>query len=143
MIRQADKFDIDKIIELIKDFAIKSNNPMAHNPLKWSRTYIVQILSQIFAGQGFVLIDKEETGILVAIKTQCFWCEDIYQLQEVMLHGKNKIVIARLIKEYVRIAKAMLFDGEIDEACFGSYGNVNLEKFEMIKTQNLWRVNNG
>ena len=60
-----------------------------------------------------------------------------------MLHGKNKIVIARLIKEYVRIAKAMLFDGEIDEACFGSYGNVNLEKFEMIKTQNLWRVNNG
>ena len=142
MIRQANKYDIDKIIDLIKDFAIQSSSPMAHNPLKWSRTYVVQILSQIFAGQGFVLIDEDETGILVAIKTQCFWCQDIYQLQEVMLHGKNKIVIARLIKEYVSLAQAMLFDEEINEACFASYGNANLEKFGMIKTQNLWRVNN-
>jgi hypothetical protein len=143
LIRQANKYDIDKIIDLIKDFAIHSQNPMAHNPLKWSKNYIIQILSQILAGQGFILIDEDETGILIAIKTECFWCKDIYQLQEVMLHGKNKIVIARLIKEYVKISQAMLLNEEINEACFGSYGNTNLEKFGMIKTQNLWRVNNG
>lgn len=143
MIRQANKYDIDKIIEIIKDFAIKSNNPMTHNPLKWSKTYLIKVLSQILAGQGFILIDEEQTGVLIAIRTQCFWCEDIYQLQEVMLHSKNKIVIARLIKEYVRVAKAMLFDDEVQEACFGSYGDIKLEKFGMIKTQNLWRVNNG
>jgi hypothetical protein len=142
LIRQANKYDIDKIIDLIKDFATQSNNPMAHNPLKWSRTYIVQILSEIFFGKGFILIDEDQTGILIAIKTECFWCKDIYQLQEVMLHGKSKIVIARLIKEYVKISQAMLLNQEINEACFASYGNTNLEKFGMIKTQNLWRVNN-
>ena len=143
MIRQANKYDIEKITEIIKDFVIHSKNPMAHNPLKWSKTYLVKVLSQILAGQGFILIDEEQTGILIAMRVKCLWCEDIYQLQEVMLHSKNNIVIARLIKEYVRIAQAMLFDDEVQEACFASYGDIKLEKFGMTKTQNLWRVNNG
>ena len=103
MIRYANKYDNDKIIELLKDFAIKSDNPMTYNPLKWSKTYNEQILATLYAGSGFVLIDDEQTGILVAVKSPCFWLQNTYQLQEIMLTGYNKFVIARLIKEYVKI----------------------------------------
>ena len=142
MIRQANKYDINKIIDLIKDFAIQSDNPMAHNPLKWSKNHVAQVVASILAGQGFILIDEAQTGILIAVKVPCLWCPDTYQLQEILMHSRSKILLARLIKEYVRIADCMLYDDEISEAIIGSYGNTNLEKFGMIKTQNLWRINN-
>jgi hypothetical protein len=43
----------------------------------------------------------------------------------------------------MRIANCMFFEDEISEAIIGSYGDTNLEKFGMTKTQNLWRINNG
>lgn len=140
MIRFANKYDNDKIIELLKDFAIKSNNPLTNNPLAWSKTYIEQILFTLYAGRGFVLIDNEQTGILVAAKTECFWLKDIYQLQEVMLHGTNKFVIARLIKEYVKIAKKMLEKKQINQAVMSSYKDLRLERYGMIKLEQHWEI---
>lgn len=140
MIRFANKYDNDKIIELLKDFAIKSNNPMTNNPLAWSKTYVEQILATLYAGHGFVLIDDNQTGILIAAKTPCFWLKDIYQLQEVMLHGNNKFVIARLIKEYIKIAKEMLEKKAINQAVMASYNDVKFEKYGMIKFEQHWEI---
>lgn len=140
MIRFANKYDNDKIIELLKDFAIKSNNPMTNNPLAWSKTYVEQVLATLYAGHGFVLIDDKQTGILVAARTQCFWLKDIYQLQEVMLHGKNKYVLFKLIKEYIKIAKDMLIKNEIQHAVMASYNDVKFEKYGMVKFEQHWEI---
>lgn len=140
MIRFANKYDNDKIIELLKDFAIKSNNPMTNNPLAWSKTYVEQVLATLYAGHGFVLIDDKQTGVLVAAKTQCFWLKDIYQLQEVMLHGKNKYVLFKLIKEYIKIAKDMLSKNEIQHAVMASYNDVKFEKYGMVKFEQHWEI---
>lgn len=140
MIRFANKYDNNKIIELLKDFAIKSNNPLTNNPLAWSKTYIEQILTALYAGRGFVLIDDEQTGILVAAKTECFWLKDIYQLQEVMLTGNNKFVIARLIKEYIKIAKEMLRKKQINQAVMSSYDDLKFERYGMIKLEQHWEI---
>lgn len=140
MIRFANKYDNDKIIELLKDFAIKSNNPLTNNPLAWSKTYVEQVLATLYAGHGFVLIDDNQTGILIAAKTPCFWLKDIYQLQEVMLHGNNKFVIARLIKEYIKIAKEMLEKKAINQAVMASYNDVKFEKYGMVKFEQHWEI---
>lgn len=140
MIRFANRYDNDKIIELLKDFAIKSNNPLTNNPLAWSKTYVEQVLATLYAGCGFVLIDDKQTGILVAAKTPCFWLKDMYQLQEVMLHGHNKFVIARLIKEYIKIAKEMLVNNHIQQAVMASYNDVNLERYGMVKFEQHWEI---
>jgi hypothetical protein len=140
LIRFANKYDNDKIIELLKDFAIKSSNPLTNNPLVWSKTYIEQILATLYAGHGFVLIDDKQTGILIAARTPCFWLKDIYQLQEVMLHGKNKFVIARLIKEYVKIAKKMLEKKAINQAVMSSYTDLKFERYKMVKLEIHWEI---
>jgi len=140
LIRFANKYDNNKIIELLKDFAIKSNNPLTNNPLAWSRTYIEQILTTLYAGRGFVLIDDEQTGILVAAKTECFWLKDIYQLQEVMLTGNNKFVIARLIREYIKIAKEMLRKKQINQAVMSSYDDLKFERYGMVKLEQHWEI---
>lgn len=140
MIRFANKYDNNKIIELLKDFAIKSNNPLTNNPLAWSKTYIEQILATLYAGHGFVLIDDNQTDILVAARVESFWLKNIWQLQEVMLTGNNKFVIARLIKEYIRIAKDMINKGEINQAIMASYEDLGFERYGMVKLELHWEI---
>ena len=141
MIRQANKYDIDKIIELLKDFAIKTNSQLKGSPLDWSKTYVTQLITNIIAGQGFILIDDEQTGILIAYKSHCFWNDKSIQLQEVMLHGYNKFVIARLIKEYINIAKELLKKKEINQATISSYDNIKLERYGMKLIEYHWEIN--
>ena len=140
MIRYANKYDNNKIIDLIKDFAIKTDNPLSKNPLSWSKTYVESILNNLYAGQGFVLINNECTGILVAVKAQSFWNQNVYQLQETMLHGKTNIVIARLIKEYLKVAKNMLDKNEINQAVMSSYPNIDLSKFGLKLLEHHWEI---
>ena len=140
MIRFANKYDNDKIIELLKDFAIKSNNPITNNPLVWSKTYIEQILATLYAGHGFVLIDDKQTDILVVAKTESFWLQNVWQLQEVMLTANNKFVVTRLIKEYIRIAKDMINKGEITQAIMASYKDYGFERYGMVKLELHWEI---
>lgn len=142
MIRFANKFDVDSVIDLMKKFAIESKNPTTNDPLKWSKTYIEAILATILAGSGFILIDNKKTAILIAVKTQSFWLKDVYQLQEVMLYSNNKVTTVKLIKEYARIARGMIQDGVISQAVMASYKDTNYNKLGMTKIQNHWEVKN-
>lgn len=136
MIRFANKFDIDEIIKLLRDFAIKSDNILTNNPQKWSESYVRAVIAFILAGKGFILIDENKTSILVAIKSECFWIQNEWQLQEVMLHSASKKIAAKLVREYIRIAKDMLNKGKITQAVLAShldadYSNSGLQKFEL------------
>jgi hypothetical protein len=140
MIRFATKYDNNKIIEILKDFAIKSDNALTNNPLTWSKNHVESVLSHLYAGKGFVLVDDEVTGILVALKNQCLWNPQIYQLQEVMLHGLNDIVIARLVKEYIKIAKQKLDAKEIEQALIASYNDTIYERYGLKKLEQQWEI---
>ena len=140
MIRFANKYDNDKIIEILKDFMINTKNPMANNPMLWSKNYVEAVLNTLYAGRGFVLIDDEQTGILVAFKAPAFWSDKIYQLQETMLHGYNKFVIFKLIKEYIKISKQMIRKSEINQAVMSSYPGINLEKFGLNLLEHHWEI---
>jgi hypothetical protein len=141
LIRQANKYDTDKIVELLKDFAIKTDTQLKGSPLDWSKTYVMQLITNIIAGQGFILIDDKQTGILVAYKSHCFWNDKSIQLQEVMLHGYNKFVITKLIKEYTKIAKELLRKREINQATMSSYNNLKFERYGMKLIQYHWEIN--
>ena len=140
MIRTANKFDSDDVIRLIKEFAITSNSPLTSNPLLWSKTYIESILSEIFAGRGFILIDEAKTGILIAVKTSSFWIKEVYQLQEVMLHSTNPVLALRLIKAYADIAKAMVSNKEVVQAVMTSYKDDGFERLGMKKLEINWSI---
>lgn len=57
-----------------------------------------------------------------------------------MLHGTNKFVIARLIKEYIKIAKEMLEKKQINQAVMASYEDLRLERYGMIKLEQHWEI---
>ena len=57
-----------------------------------------------------------------------------------MLHGYNKFVIVKLIKEYVKIAKEMLDENQIQQAIMSSNNNVKFERYGMIKFEQHWEI---
>lgn len=140
MIRFANKYDIDKIIEMLKEFASNVNSPLASNPLTWSKNHVMQLITTILAGQGFILIDDEQTGMLIGMKCKYLWNPNIIQLQEIMLTGKTNIIIARLIKEYIKVSKEMLIKGEINQAVMTSFVNVDLSKFGLNQMEIHWEI---
>lgn len=119
---------------------IKTKNPMANNPMLWSKTYVENVLNALYAGRGFVLVDNEITGILVAFKSPAFWSDKIYQLQETMLHGKSNMIIARLIKEYIKIGKEMTDRHEVNQVVMSSYPHVDLSKFGLKLLEHHWEI---
>lgn len=140
MIRLANKYDIQDIIRLLKEFAVTSDNAMTKLPLLWSKTYIEGVLASVLAGKGFILIDENKTGILVAVRNPCFWIGNVYQLQEVMLYSENKILMYRLIKEYVKIAREMIANGEIVQAVMSSYKDDGFEQIGLKKLEVHWSI---
>lgn len=140
MIRFANKFDIDDIIKLLKEFAESSPLAMKFDPMNWSRTEIVATLTSILSGQGFILIDNKKTSILIAVKSNPMWVNNAIQLQECMLYSPNKITQSKLIMKFVSIAKEMLEKKEIHHAVMYSYVDSNFEKLGLKKTQYIWEV---
>jgi hypothetical protein len=57
-----------------------------------------------------------------------------------MLHGYNKFVIARLIKEYIKIAKELLRKREINQATMSSYDDLKFERYGMNKLEYIWEI---
>ena len=113
---------------------------MTGQPLLWSKTYIEGVLASVLAGKGFVLIDDKKSGILVAVRNPCFWIGDVYQLQEVALYSENKILMYRMIKEYVKIAREMIKRGEIVQAVMSSYKDDGFEQIGLKKLEVHWSI---
>lgn len=138
MIRQANKFDLQDIIRLIRQFAFENKRAQAYDPLKWSKTYIEAILSDILAGKGIILIDTKENALLIAIRNPVFWVQGEYQLVECMMYAKSNLGYIRLIKEFSVIADEMKSKGIISKAIIGSFKESKFEKMGFRQIETLW-----
>ena len=137
-IRFANQYDNNKIKDLLIDFYKNYKHPLVTDVSKWSATHVDKVLTNIYAGLGFVLIDEQATGFLVALKVPCLWIPDTYQLQEAMWHGKSKKVSVSLLKEYLSIAKAWKEEGKITEYYFNNYSNADFTKYKMKHIGKIW-----
>lgn len=140
MIRYANKFDLQDIIRLLKEFAEQSELANRFDPLKWSKTQIEAQLAAIFAGAGFILIDEKKTGLLVAVKSQPLWVPNSIQLQEAMLYAKSKITMSRLTLEYIKIAKQMLVENKVQHAIMYATNNTDYSKYGLKHFESIWEI---
>lgn len=140
MIRFANKFDQQDIIRLLKEFAEQSELANRFDPLKWSKTQIEAQLAIILAGAGFILIDENKTGLLIAVKSRPMWVPDSIQLQEAMLYAKSKITTGRLILQYIKIAKEMIAKNEIQHAIMYSNAKNDYSRFGLKHFETIWEL---
>lgn len=118
MIRKATRYDIPRLLEFVEAYAYANPIHLLGNPANHSPVHVEQLLTEIIAGRGFALIDKEMRGTLIAIRNRNIWCPNIMELHELLWwvdpEHRNGTVGGRLWNEFNRIATEMLDAKEIN-----------------------------
>ena len=70
MIRLATRYDIPRLLEIVEAYAYENpiktlGNPDNHNP-----QHVEQLLFSILMGRGFIYIDENMRGAIIAVKQQ-------------------------------------------------------------------------
>ena len=108
MIRQATKYDITQLIEMIRMF--REESPIEQykdieNPDHWNR-----LINTILAGQGIIFIE-DNVGFIMGFITPVIWCEKTLAMYELAWYVKpehrHKTVGYKLLKAYINYAKEL------------------------------------
>jgi len=121
MIREATRYDIPRLLEIVEAYAYE--NPIkklgdvnTHDP-----KYVEQLLFGIILGRGFIYIDANMRGAIVAYKSSNIWSPKVKELNELLWwvepEHRNGTIGGRLWKAFDDRAKAMLQAGDIDFVC--------------------------
>jgi len=146
MIRQANKFDIPAIIEMLKNY----RNQAPIDVLKYAdnEEYITGLLSEITAGSGFVFIAEKDgvaVGMLIAAKIPNIWNPVAIQCSEVAYwvepEHRGGTAAYRLIMAYVSECEELMRRGSIQMFTVSKMANspdLKYSKFGFQKLEETW-----
>lgn len=120
MIREANKHDMPQLLQMMRDYSTQTPVPALQSAAAHDEAHVANLMTQMMAGRGFVLIDNESRGFIAALITTNVWCPEVYELHElawwVKPEHRNGTVGGRLWKEFDRLATDLIDDGRIDVA---------------------------
>ena len=120
MIREANKHDMPQLLQMMRDYSTQTPVPALQAAAAHDEAHVANLMTQMMAGRGFVLIDNESRGFIAALIITNIWCPEVFELHElawwVKPEHRNGTVGGRLWKEFDRLATNLIDDGRIDVA---------------------------
>jgi len=117
MIREATRYDINSLVEMTKQYAAEFPSKLASDPANFDADNIKALYFSIIAGRGFILLDTELKGFLVAIIVNNTWFNKILEMHElawwVKPEFRNSSVGGKLWIEFNKKADEYLASGRI------------------------------
>lgn len=114
MIRLANKFDKDGIMDLMRMF--RDESPIEQYKELNNVEYISNLLNKLIAGQGVIYI-KENVGMIIGVIQPTIWCDKTFALYELAWYVKpehrNTTTGYRLLSAYITHAKKLKDEGRI------------------------------
>lgn len=146
MIRQANKFDIPQIVEMLRHY--QGSGVVKSIKISNEET-AMKILTYIIVGGGLALINEKQnklTGMLLAIKTPFLWDNEKTIMSEIAYwvepEYRGSSAGYRLLREYVSYC-----DGLKDEGKIASYTisqmegqDLNYSRFGFKPIEHTWSV---
>lgn len=146
MIREANKFDLDAIVEMLKHY--RSVAPIDVLKLANDEEYIRRLLSEIVAGMGFILVSEKDgvlTGMLIAALIPNIWDPQAHQCSEVAYwvepEHRGGTAAYRLIAAYVTKCEEWKQQGRIQFYTITKMNNspdLKYSKFGFEKLEDTW-----
>jgi N-acetylglutamate synthase-like GNAT family acetyltransferase len=114
MIRQATKYDITQLTEMIRMF--RDESPIQQYKDIDNPEYFSKLVSGILAGQGVIYIE-DNVGFIMGIITPVIWCDKTLAMYELAWYVKpeyrHKTTGYKLLKAYIDYAKELKAQGRI------------------------------
>ena len=146
MIRQANKFDIKVIIELLKQY--RETAPLDVLKNADDEEYITQLLSGLLAGSGIIFLAEKDDlviGMLIAAIIPNIWNPKARQCSEVAYwvnpEYRGGTAAYRLIAAYMSECDAMVKQGKIQFYTMTKMVNspdLKYSKFGFSKLEETW-----
>ena len=146
MIRQANKFDIPIIIEMLKNF--RSVAPIDVLKQADDQNYIEGLLTEILIGSGFILLaekDNEVVGMIIGGIIPNVWNPKVKQCSEICYwvepEFRGGTIAYKLLKAYFAECDNMMKSGKIQMYTMSkmiSSPDLNYEKFGLSKLEETW-----
>lgn len=146
MIREANKFDIDAVVNMLKHY--REVAPIDALKLANDESYIRAMLTNILAGSGFVLLAEKEgcvIGMLIAAKIPNVWNPKAVQCSEVAYWvepaHRGGTAAYRLIEAYVAKCDEWKRQGKIHFFTLTKMNNspdLKYQKFGFEKLEETW-----
>lgn len=146
MIRQANKFDIQAIIELLKQY--RESAPLDVLRCANNEKYITQFLSELLAGSGLIFVAEKDgliIGVLIAAIIPNIWNPQARQCSEVAYwvdpEYRGGTAAYRLIAAYMSECDAMVKQGKIQFYTMTKMVNspdLKYNKFGFSKLEETW-----
>lgn len=84
MIRPASKYDIPRLLEIVEAYAYENPIKKLGDSCNHFPRYVEQLLFEIISGRGFIYIDSNLRGAIVAYKTSNIWSPKVKELNELL-----------------------------------------------------------
>ena len=146
MIRQANKFDLPEIIRMLKNY--RDNSPIKILREANNEEHIINLMSQIFYGAGFIFIAEKNDvciGMLIAAYIPNLWnpkaiqCSEIAYWVEPEYRGSSAAY--RLIAAYIKECEKLKEESKIEFYTIAKMINspdLKFNKFGFQKLEETW-----
>jgi len=118
MIRQATRYDIPRLLEIVESYAYENPIKILGEPCNHFPRHVEELLFSIIQGKGFIYIDNNMRGAIVAIKQNNIWSPKVRELHELLWwvepEYRNGTIGGRLWKAFDAHAQEMLDLGNVD-----------------------------
>lgn len=146
MIRQANKFDMDSIVRMLKAYRAKAPTQFLRDCN--NQEHIEKLLTNILAGAGFILLaikEEETVGMVIAAQHPNIWNPDIAQISEIAFwvdeeHRGGKVA-HRLLHAYIQQCEDLKQENRIHFFSLSKMHNspdLSYDKFGFEKLEETW-----
>lgn len=146
MIRHANKFDIESIIRMLK--AYRDNAPTEFLRSASNQEHIEQLINNILAGAGFILLavkEDESVGMIIGALHSNIWNPKVMQISEIAFwidekHRGGRFAY-RLLHAYIQECEELKQEKRIDFFSLSKMVNspdLSYEKFGFEKLEETW-----
>lgn len=146
MIRQANKFDMEAIVRMLKAYRDKAPAQFLRDSS--NQEHIEKLINNILAGAGFILLaikDEDPVGMVVAAQHPNIWNPEVMQVSEITFwvdeeHRGGKSA-HRLLHAYIQQCEEWKQENRIQFFSLSKMVNspdLSYEKFGFEKLEETW-----
>ena len=146
MIRQANKFDMEAIVRMLKAYRDKAPAQFLRDSS--NQEHIEKLINNILAGAGFILLaikDEDPVGMVVAAQHPNIWNPEVMQVSEIAFwideeHRGGKSA-HRLLHAYIQQCEEWKQENRIQFFSLSKMVNspdLSYEKFGFEKLEETW-----
>ena len=146
MIRQANKFDMEAIVRMLKAYRDKAPTQFLRDSS--NQEHIEKLLTNILAGAGFILLamkEEDAVGMVIAAQHPNIWNPDITQISEIAFwideeHRGGKTA-HRLLHAYIQQCEEWKQENRIHFFSLSKMQNspdLSYDKFGFEKLEETW-----